>query len=114
MSSNLDHAIKAAKSHNGLPLLVHILGKENVPLDKGSLALHRKQYIHNYLSTAIFLRELQQLLRASNNGGIDVILLKGAAFSIDLYPEPGIRPLRDIDLLIHKKDIRQFQLGLWT
>ncbi len=105
MSNKVKDAIATAKLHNALPLLVHVLGKENVPMDTESLALYRKQYIRNYLSSAIFLRELQQLLRALNDSCIAVILLKGAAFSIDLYPDLGIRPLRDTDILIHQKHI---------
>lgn len=48
------------------------------------------------------LLALQENLRA---GHIEMILLKGAALSQLLYNDPGERASRDIDLLIHKKDI---------
>jgi hypothetical protein len=105
MSSTVKHLINAAKSYNALPLLVYVLGKENIQLDEESHSLYRKQYIRNCLSSAILLRELETLLIRLKERGIDVILLKGAAFCTDLYSDPGIRPMRDIDLLIHKKDL---------
>jgi hypothetical protein len=105
MSSTVEHLINAAKSYNALPLLLHVLGEENIHLDEEAHSLYRKQYIHNSLSSIVLLKELASLLILLKERGIDVILLKGAALSTDLYPEPGIRPMRDIDFLIQKKDI---------
>lgn len=39
--------------------------------------------------------------------GIPSLVLKGAALCQILYPNPGLRPMRDIDLLLAKEDIQQ-------
>lgn len=36
---------------------------------------------------------------------VTTLLLKGAALAVDYYPQPEMRPLADLDLLIHKKDL---------
>lgn len=48
------------------------------------------------------LRELGRLMGLLQNAGIPVILLKGAAFLGSIYPGPGSRPMRDVDLLIQE------------
>ncbi|HKB08266.1 MAG TPA: nucleotidyltransferase family protein, partial [Candidatus Polarisedimenticolia bacterium] len=37
--------------------------------------------------------------------GVPFILLKGAAYLVDLYDDPGARMLTDIDLLVQKSDV---------
>jgi hypothetical protein len=103
MSSKLESAVSSAKLHNALPLLFHILGKGK--MDQDLLSLYRKQYIHNHLFSTVLLKELSNLLIALAEKDVNVILLKGAAFSIDLYSDPGIRPMRDVDFLIRKADL---------
>lgn len=103
MSSKLESAVNSAKLHSALPLLFHILGKENI--DEDLLPLYRKQYIHNYLSSTMLMNELNNLLSLLTEKDINLILLKGAAFIIYLYPDLGIRPMRDIDFLIRREDL---------
>jgi hypothetical protein len=38
---------------------------------------------------------------------IPVILLKGAALSRSIYPDPGLRPMNDLDLLVRKQNLPQ-------
>lgn len=53
----------------------------------------------NQVMTAV-LKEVLVDLRQAN---IDVLVLKGAALSHTIYPEIGLRPMRDIDLLLRKE-----------
>ena len=96
-----------AKLWNALPLLFHVLGKDNIPIPRSLLSLSRTQYIQNYLSITLLLRELREVLSSSAERGVEVIVLKGAALSPNLYPNLGLRPLRDIDLLIQRKELAQ-------
>ena len=63
-------------------------------------AAHRRTQVDNLAALAQF-RALGGRLRA---GGVPFLLLKGAAYLTDLYPDPGTRPLTDIDLLIPRSD----------
>ncbi len=48
---------------------------------------------------AIF-SELASLLPLFHRAGIPVVLLKGACFALTVYPDPGLRPMGDADLLV--------------
>ncbi len=62
--------------------------------------LYHRDTIHG-----IARRELLRttLLRFSE-AGVPVIVLKGAALAALVYPSPALRPMRDIDLLVHRRD----------
>jgi hypothetical protein len=55
----------------------------------------------------ILLRELERLVRCLGQAGVPVILLKGAALAFNLYEEPGLRPMNDLDLLVHAADLER-------
>lgn len=66
------------------------------PWGGAAAALHRTTMVDS-LSAVAQLREVAEVLRAE---GIDFLLLKGAAYLADLYPDVGARALVDVDLLI--------------
>lgn len=45
-------------------------------------------------------RELDTVLRALDENAIQVLVLKGIVLAHDTYPDPSLRPMMDIDLLI--------------
>jgi hypothetical protein len=49
-------------------------------------------------------QKLNTILNSLNQAGIEVILLKGMALIHTIYPDIALRPMYDIDILIHKKD----------
>jgi hypothetical protein len=49
-------------------------------------------------------RALGEILGAFEAAGIQVLVLKGAALAYLVYPQPGLRPMRDIDLLVKQPD----------
>lgn len=66
----------------------------------GIAAVHRKTAIDNLVALAEF-RMVGRILREAS---IPFVLLKGAAYLVDLYDDPGQRALTDIDLLIRRAD----------
>jgi hypothetical protein len=48
---------------------------------------------------------LRETLRRFSDTGVPVIVLKGAALAALVYPAPTLRPMRDIDLLVRRRDI---------
>jgi hypothetical protein len=48
----------------------------------------------------IINNKLGEILRGFSKIGVPVIVLKGAALSATIYPEPALRPMLDLDLLI--------------
>lgn len=59
------------------------------------------------LRAMMALRTLAQCLRALSPHGIRVVALKGAWLAFEAYPQPGLRPLRDIDLLVDRAEARK-------
>lgn len=51
--------------------------------------------------------QLAELLAAFAAQKIEVIVLKGALLAPTIYPEPGLRPMNDIDLLFRPADLAQ-------
>lgn len=67
-------------------------------------ARHRKKLkaltFRHSRSSRIRTRALLEILRCFEQRGIDALVLKGAALAHLIYDEPGLRPMRDIDLLV--------------
>lgn len=58
----------------------------------------------DYATTALLAdlaqSRLNEVVDALTGRGVDVALLKGVAYAGDLYDDPGVRPMADIDLLV--------------
>jgi hypothetical protein len=50
---------------------------------------------------------LQEILALLHEYAIDTLLLKGSALAYTLYPDPALRPMRDIDLLFRPEDAQR-------
>ncbi|MBI3783322.1 MAG: nucleotidyltransferase family protein [Deltaproteobacteria bacterium] len=94
-----------------LAALVHyILQDEALPAPW--LATLRAARLANQLRTIIILGELGGLLRVFEAHGLSAIVLKGAALAETVYPRPDLRPLGDVDLLVHRSDLKRLQRAL--
>jgi len=54
----------------------------------------------------LLYEELMPILDSFEHFGLDYFLLKGCAVSALLYPDPLVRPILDLDLMIDPEDIR--------
>jgi hypothetical protein len=54
-------------------------------------------------------KTLAKVLDAFQTAGIDVLVLKGTALAHLVYPQPGLRSMRDVDLLVSRSQARQAQ-----
>jgi hypothetical protein len=53
----------------------------------------------------ILFDDLRPALGAFRKAGIPSLLLKGAALASAHYPDPGLRPMADLDLLVRPRDV---------
>lgn len=67
---------------------------------KRGLAQFRGDYATTALLADIARGRLAEAVAALTGHGVDVALLKGVAYAGDLYDDPGVRPMADIDLLV--------------
>ena len=59
------------------------------------------------LRNRIHLEEFPRIAGALRGRGVDGIALKGAALLGRVYPEPGVRPMQDIDLLVSQHSLAE-------
>ena len=58
--------------------------------------IHRQAWSRNQ----VLFHKVRPLVEELRRDGIPVLLLKGAALALRAYPDPGCRPMRDVDLLV--------------
>ncbi len=95
--------------HRVSPLLFHHLGSVE---DAGRDAVPgeifeglRKSYVYSLMNNSRLMKRLEPLLEAFNDRGIPLFILKGPALCMTVYPDPGLRPFTDLDLLIRRQDL---------
>jgi hypothetical protein len=62
-------------------------------------------YLQYRQANAIRGQALAELLGAFRSARIECLALKGAALAHLVYPEPGLRTMRDLDLLVRRDDL---------
>jgi hypothetical protein len=66
-------------------------------------------YLRHRLANRVRMRVLGDVLRAFKAVGIHALVLKGAALANLIYPDVGLRPMCDIDVLVTKSDTLRAQ-----
>lgn len=61
----------------------------------------------NAIRNAVLFKRLSEILQVFQSQEIHVVLLKGADLAQSLYPEPGLRWLTDLDLLVHEASLEK-------
>jgi len=66
-----------------------------------------KTYYRTLAHNIYQLKEAGEVIRILEDSDIPVIVLKGAALLETVYPDPGLREMADIDLLVHPSDLKK-------
>lgn len=93
-----------AERHGLGPLTYWHLRAAGAPGPKGVERQLLGLYVRHRHANGVRLRALGQLLRAFQAAGIRVLAVKGAALACLLYPDPALRPMSDLDLLVRARD----------
>jgi hypothetical protein len=96
-----------AEKHGMAPLLKRNLTQAGVvlpePIRRDLTALALRHRLINEVRT----RALTELVVAFQQFGISFRILKGAALAHILYPDVGLRPMKDMDILVRESDLEQ-------
>jgi hypothetical protein len=76
-----------------------------IPVDTREVFL--RQYLDSGVNVALLSKELATLLSILNDYRIDVILLKGIGLVHQIYDNPAVRPMQDMDILIDRERVSQ-------
>lgn len=71
-----------------------------------SLDILYKRHQHQAM---VRLGVLQEVLQLFDSNGLKVMVIKGAALCYTTYPDPALRPMRDMDLLFHPSEVDHAQ-----
>jgi hypothetical protein len=94
----------AAESHGLAPLLLsHLDAARVAPPQEARRALRALAMRHRD-ANRIRIQALREILEACADRDIEVRVLKGAALAHLVYPSPAMRPMRDLDVLVHQRD----------
>lgn len=94
-----------AEAHGLVPLLyshLQVAGVAIPPAIKAELLGYYMQHAH---AARVRAQVLTDTLRCYRAAGIDVLVLKGAALAHLVYPQPLLRPMRDLDILVRAEDV---------
>lgn len=107
--SDWDALLVLAEQQGLAPLLQwHLQGLEFSLPENARRALHLLVLRHRQCNQAM-ATTLHGVLDLYRQAAIDVLVLKGAALAHTVYPEIGLRPMRDIDLLVRPEQAQQAQ-----
>ena len=91
-----------------LPWFVERLGEEGLTLAPADLGVRLSAVTTDSRErTRRMLGDIVEILQALQEEGIDAVALKGAVIAPRHYGDPLMRPLGDLDILIHRADSAQ-------
>ena len=95
--------VRKAERWGVVPLVdAHLRLSDRVPKDVAQRLRHLRQ--HETIHGLARFEMLRLVLTRFVDAAVPVIVLKGAALAALVYPSLGLRPMRDVDLLIHHRD----------
>jgi len=108
--------IHEAEKQGVAPLLYKHVSTLAFEIPDSSRRLLQSLYLRNRRSNTIRNAAIVEVLQEFGLEKIDVLLVKGIALSNFAYSEIGLRPMRDVDLLVKKSDLARaneilFELG---
>jgi hypothetical protein len=98
-----------AETHGIAPLLYTHLKAASSPAPTEVQRALRGLTLRHRLANRARMAELRLILERLGAAGISVCVLKGAALAHLVYPTPGLRPMRDVDLLVRPSEARWAQ-----
>jgi hypothetical protein len=110
-------AVGAEARRFGLsPLLYHRikLRESDIDIPSQIVGKLRRDYLH---SAAVNVRRFQAItpaLKALKAAGVPTIVLKGAYLAEGIYGNIALRPMSDVDLLVHREDLGKADAALAT
>ena len=109
-----DELLLDAEEQGMAPLLHKHLAAAGVTVpNQVRLRLH-SLYLRSRQANAIRNRAVAEILAAFRERSVDVLLVKGIALANLIYSDPGLRPMRDIDLLVRADDAARAEAILFA
>lgn len=93
----------------GVAALLHRILREEASVPEAARAELKNYYILNTLRVEAFRAGAAGVLAAAGRAGLRVALTKGGRLMETVYGDPGLRPVSDLDLVVHPADWGAFR-----
>jgi hypothetical protein len=104
-----DSLLSLAEHHGVQPILARSLMSFEDQIPAQALITLKKSYQANLHKALLLSGEFTRVVDTLSQAGIDFIPYKGLALAETVYGDIALRQAGDIDLLIHKTDLRRIQ-----
>lgn len=94
-----------AELHGMAPLLWHHFRQAGIGFPTQTEHTLRGLYLRHRSLNQAHTATLVDIQRMFEQAGIQPVVLKGLALAYKYYPDPALRPVSDLDLLLHKEDM---------
>lgn len=101
--------LELAEQHGLSPLLQKHLKEAQITLPPAMARTLHLLVRRQQKQAETRLKILEEILTIFHEEEIQPILLKGAALSLTLYPDPALRPMRDLDILVAPQEVNRAQ-----
>ncbi|MCI5211639.1 MAG: hypothetical protein D3910_23310 [Candidatus Electrothrix sp. ATG2] len=101
--------VREAEKQGVAPLLYKHTRLLNCAIQVTDRRTLQSLYLRNRRSNTIRNKAVREVVQVCCQQGIDLLLVKGIALSNFAYSEIGMRPMRDIDLLVSKGNLAKMQ-----
>lgn len=99
-----DKLVLQAETHGMSPLLYKHLSTLDAEIPLECLRSLKMLSLRHHQANTLRMKALHSILSLFASQGLPCLVLKGAALCQTLYPASGLRPMRDIDLLLARND----------
>ncbi len=106
--------IEESGRHGVAPLLYDRLRtfQSHIPIPAGVMARLRRIYLQSAARAMRMHHELGKVLGVLRQARIPVIALKGAHLATHVYGNMALRPMGDVDVLVHEDDLMRVEAAL--
>ncbi len=96
--------VRRASREGVSPLVYRNLKAFGALVPAEALASLRTAYYANEIRNFRLFRRIAPLIGAADTAGLRAVVTKGARLALTIYPDIGLRPFTDIDLVVHPRD----------
>jgi len=113
-NSDWEPIVQESNRHGVTPLLYHRLKTlhPGTPIPNEVEQRLRRSYLESVSRNMGLYYKLGKVLEILRHENIPVIALKGAHLAGVVYASIGLRPMNDVDLLVHKDDLMRAEVAL--
>jgi len=97
-------AVRKVVEREGIAPLLYAIARGRSLLPANLEEAWRLAYFTNARRNLLLFHELERVLGQLAARGIPAIVLKGAALAGSIYGNPAVRPMCDVDVLVHQED----------